>query len=350
MTVLLFSGEKKAIGIEEGKAYRDALEKIIWGGAITDIYSATPKIDPAVFKRGLSAFLPDEAERIEAICRGAVLDPADLLPIWSRELGVTFSLFPPATALIAALGYNRFTEGVPALGVNIDLPVFLLPFLVERRYHPRGLYYHVELSLITMAGALAGINDHGVGAALSLKPFENDGSGPMPLSLIIREVLRHCRDCRGALRLIESMPRGASGTIVIADAYSIMVIEVTPKSLEAREIKSGFHVATGHFLLPTMMGHDLPHDTNWPPTAPSELIGKRVYEVSERRMNRTWEMIEERKVWDSQGLGDLLLDRDREIRLSSGFYKTSASALMIPAKKTLFHCTGRKDKFTRIFL
>ncbi len=350
MTVLLFSGEKKTIAIDEGKAYRDALEKIIWGGAITDVYSATPNIDPAVFRRGLSSFLPDEEERIEGICRGAVLDPADLLPIWSREMGVTFSLVPPATALIAALACDRFAEGVCALGVNIDIPVFLVPFLVARRYHPKGLYFHVELSLITMAGALAGINDHGLGAALCLKPFEGDGRGSIPLSLIVREVLRRCRDVRGALRLIESMSRGASGTIVVADAYSVMVVEVTPNSLEAREIKSGFHVAPGHFLLPAMMGRDIPHETTWPPTAPSELIGKRVYEVSELRLDNAWEMIEPKKVWDSQGLGNLLLDREREVRISSGFYKTSASVVMIPAKKTLFHCTGKKDKFTRIFL
>ncbi len=350
MTVLSFSGEKGKIGIEEGRAYRDALERIIWGGAIPDIYSATPRIDPAVFRRDISALLPDEAVRIGAICRGAVLDPADLMPIWSRELGASFSLFPPVTALIAALAYDRFTEGVPALGVNIDIPVFLVPFLVIRKYQTEGSYSHVELSLITAAGALAGVNDQGLGAALCLKPFEADGSGTIPLSLIVREVLRHCRDTHGASRIIESMPRGASGTIVVADAYSIIVIELTPNTLEAREIKNGFHVASGHFLLPTMMGRDLPHLTIWPDTAPSELIGKRIYEMSERRLDRAWEMLDSRKGWDSQSLGDVLLDRDKEIRISSGFYKTSASALIIPAKKTLFHSTGKKDKFTRIFL
>jgi len=350
MTVLLFSGEKATIGVDEGKAYRDALEKIIWGGAITDIYSSTPKVDPAVFRRAIADALPEQGKRIEAICRGAGLDSSDLVSIWSRELGVTFSLFPPATGLIIALAYDRFSEGVPALGINIDIPVFLLPFIVARRFHPRGSYYHIELSLITMAGALAGINDHGLGAALCLKPFEGDGSGTIPLSLIIREVLHRCKDARGALRLIESIGRGASGTIVIVDTYSIIIVEVTPKSLEAHEIRSGFHVAPGHFLLPTMMGRDLPHETTWPLTAPSELIGRRVYETSEQRLDRAWETIDSRKGWDSQSLGDVLLDREKEICVSSGFYKTSASALIIPAKKTLFHCTGRKEKFTRIFL
>jgi hypothetical protein len=350
MTVLLFSGEKKAIGLEEGKAYRDAFEKIIWGGAIPDIYSSTPKIDPAVFRRDVSTIFPEEGQRIEAICRGAVLDPADLMPIWAQELGASFSLFPPVTSLIIALSYDRFVEGVPAIGVNIDIPIFLLPFFVARRYHPKGSYFHVELSLVTMAGALAGINDHGLGVALSLKPFEGDGNGTVPLSLVVRQILSRCRDTRGAFRVIESIPRGASGTIVVADAYSIMVVELTPNALEASEIKTGLHVAPGHFLLPTMMGRDLPHLTRWPASAPSELIGKRVYEMSEQRLDRANRMLDAKRVWDSQSLGDLLLDRDREIRISSGFYKTSASAVMIPAKKTLFHNTGKKDKFTRIFL
>jgi hypothetical protein len=350
MNVLSFSGEKKAVGAEEGRAYRDSLEKIIWGGAIPDIYSSNPRVDPAAFKRDISARLPDEGERIEAICRGAVLDPADLMPIWSTELGVTYSLFPPVTALIAALAYDRFADGMPAVAVNIDVPVFLLPFLMVRKYHPAGSFGHVDISLVTMVGALAGVNDQGLGAALSLKPFEGDGSGTMPLSLVVREVLRRAKDTRGAFRIIESMPRGASGTVVVADAYSVIVVELTPRALEAREVTSGFHVAPGHFLLPSMMGRDLPHQTTWPDTAPSELIGKRVYETSERRIDRTCETLDSLKTWDSQSLGNVLLDREKEIRISSGFYKTSASALIIPAKKTLFFVTGKKDKFTRIFL
>ncbi len=350
MTVLSFAGEKKTIGQEEGKAYRDVLERIIWGGAIPDIYSSNPTTDPVAFQRAIASLLPDEGERIEAICRGAVLDPTDLMSIWSRELGASFSLVPPVTSLIVALSYDQFSEGVPALGVNIDAPIFLLPFFVSRKYHPRGSYFFVDLSLITMAGTLAGINDQGLGAALSLKPFEADGWGIMPLSLIVREVLRHCRDTRGALRLIGSMPRGSSGTIVVADAYSVVIVELTPNALEAREVRSGFSVVSSHFLLPTMMGRDLPHLTQWPATAPSELIGKRVYEMSERRVDRAWATIDSRKGWDSQSLGELLLDREQEIRVSSGFYKTSASVLMIPAKKTLFHSSVKKDKFTRIFL
>ncbi len=350
MNVFTFSGDKKALGAEEGRTYRDSFEKVIWGAAIPDIYSSAPRVDPASFKRDIAARLPDEGERIEAICRGAVLDPADLMPIWSTELGVTHCLFPPATALIAALAYDRFADGVPAVGVNIDVPVFLLPFLMVRKYQPAGSFGHVELSLVTVAGALAGVNDQGLGAALSIKPFEGDGSGTMPLSLIVREVLRRSRDTRGAFRIIESMPRGASGTITVADAYSVIVVELTPRAIEAHEVTGGFHVAPGHFLLPSMMGRDLPHLTTWPDTAPSELIGRRVYETSERRLDRTWETLDSKKTWDSGSLGEVLLDREKEIRISSGFYKTSASALIIPAKKTLFFNTGKKDKFTRIFL
>jgi hypothetical protein len=350
MTVLSFTGDKKTIGIEEGKSYRDLFERVIWGGAIPDIYSSNPVTNPAVFRKAVASLLPDEDERIEGICRGAVLEPTDLMAIWSRELGPSFSLVPPVTALIAALAYDRFTDGVPAVGVNIDAPIFLLPFFVIRKYQPAGSYSCIELSLITMAGTLAGINDRGLGAALSLKPFEADGTGIIPLSLIVREVLRRCKDVRGALKLIGAIPRGASGAIVVADTYSVMVVELTPGAQEAHEIRNGASIASSHFLLPTMMGRDLPHLKTWPATAPSELIGKRVYEASERRVDRTWEIIDSRKSWDSQSFGDVLLDRDNEIRISSGFYKTSASVLMIPGKKTLFHSTARKDKFTRIFL
>jgi len=98
-----------------------------------------------------------------------------------------------------------------------------------------------------------------------------------------------------------------------------------------------------------MMGRDIPHETAWPPTAPSELIGKRVYEVSERRLDNAWGMIEPKKVWTprvgrpaagSGARGSDLLRVLQDLCL----------VVMIPAKKTLFQCTGKKDKFTRIFL
>ncbi len=350
MITLTFEGDARTIGIEEGRAYRDSLERIIWGGAIPDIPSEGAKVDPELFKRALASALPHEWGRIEAICRGAVLDPTGLLSIYARELGVAFHFSPPTTALIAALSHDRFEGGSPAVGVNIDTPIFLSPFITTRKYHPRSGFSRIEVSLISTAGALAGLNDQGLAAALSLKPYEGTKGGFLPLSLIVREVLVKCKDAKAGLRLIGSLARGASGTIVLTDIYSIVVAEMTPTSLEAREFKNNFHIHTAHFLLPTMMPLDLPHRTTYPEASPSELIGKRVYEQSEKRLDRAFELIDARKQWDAGGLGEVLSDRESEICLSSGFYKTCISLLLLPAQKTVFVSTAKKEKFTRIFL
>jgi hypothetical protein len=350
MTTLTFEGDARTIGIEEGRAYRDCLERIIWGGAIPGILSEGEKVDPGLFGRALASALPNEWGRIEAICGGAVLNPPDLLSIYARELGVTFRLSPPTTALIAALSHDRYEGGIPAVGVNIDAPIFLSPFITTRKFYPRAGFSRIEVSLISMAGTLSGLNDQGLAAALSLKPYEGGKGGFLPLSLIVREVLRKCRDAKAALRLIGSFVPGASGTIVLADSYSIMIVEMTPTSLEAREFKSGSLVHTAHFLLPTMMPLDLPHRTTYPQSSPSELIGKRLYEQSEKRLDRAFELIEGRKQWDAGGLGEVLSDCDSEVCLSSGFYKTCVSLVLLPAQKTVFVSAQKKGKFTRIFL
>jgi hypothetical protein len=178
MISLALSGDNRDIGIEEGKECRDALERIIWGGAIPDVWSANPKMKPQAFRRALSSAAPEEDRHIEAICKGAVLDPRDLLSIYTGEVGVTFGYYPPATSLIAAVSPERFAGGDLSVGVNVDVPVFLGPFVVARSYRPTDSYARVEISLVTLAGALFGVNERGVAAALSLKPFEGDGKAP----------------------------------------------------------------------------------------------------------------------------------------------------------------------------
>jgi hypothetical protein len=348
MISLALSGDNPGIGIEEGKECRDALERIIWGGAIPDVWSANPKTSPQAFRRALSSAAPEEDRHIEAICRGAVLDPRDLFPIYAGEVGVTFGFCPPVTSLIAAVSPGRFEGGDLCVGVNVDVPIFLGPFVVARTYRPTDSYARVEVSLITVAGALFGINERGLAAALSLKPFEGDGGGLVPLSLSIRQALKSCKDAKGAVKLIGSFPRGASGTIVLADPSSIVVVELTPRTVSAMEVTKGLFVSSGYFLLPDMMSLDLPHLTVYPETAPSELIGKRVYETSEKRVDRAFDLIDSHERWDTMRFAGVLSNREDDVCLSSGFYKTAVSAVMVPAEKALFMTTARKGRLDKM--
>jgi hypothetical protein len=99
-----------------------------------------------------------------------------------------------------------------------------------------------------------------------------------------------------------------------------------------------------------MMSLDLPHLTVYPETAPSELIGKRVYETSEKRVDRTFDLIDSHEGWDPVRFAEVLGNREDDVCLSSGFYKTAASAVIIPSEKALFMTTAKKRKLARMSL
>ena len=172
---------------------------------------------------------------------------------------------------------------------------------------------------------------------MSLKPFERDGAGYLPLSVVIREALKRCKDVSGAVRLISELPRGASGIISIADLKNIVAVEVTPKRCEVRETKRGeFFASAQHFLGSGMMAKDIEHDEVYPDFSSPELSGKRIYSESERRVSAAYDLLKNKKIRDAHSLPKVLLSEKEGIYLSQGYYRTAISAVLTPKRKSIY--------------
>ncbi len=350
MFTLSLKGDTKTRGFEEGKRLKETLEKLIWKeGPIREIVSESA-IKPARIKKGIQSYLPDEFEWIEAVGNGAFVDNEELYRLFAMELGRNFRLTPPVTALILCLPFDDRDKDLPSIGVNLDAPNFLHPLLILREVQPLSGPSRIEVSFITSAGVFFGINESGLSLALSLKPFEGDGAGYIPISLTIREALKRCKDATSAVRLISELPRGASGIISIADTKNSVVMEITPKSYAVRETKKGeFFVSAQHFLGSEMMAKDIPHDEIYSDFFPPELSGKRIFSESERRMKAAYDLLKNKKGKDAHSLPKILPSEKEGIYLSHGYYKTAISAVLTPKQKSIYLKNSKSENGYKLY-
>ncbi len=347
MITISLEGNVETRGLKEGEATKNILEKIIWGNALTQINRSNGQAFHKKMNTAYSESLKNEHLRIHAFSRGAVLEPEELFQIYSMELGEVFRFSPPATSLLIGLSYNHFDEGFPILCINLDAPFYLHPFITFKKIYLDEEYSRLEFSFITSPGAFFGINEAGLSAALGLKPFEGDGGGFVPLSTTVSEVLKKCNTVDSAVKLINDIPRGASGTIALADSNEIVVVELTPKSSAVRGERDGVIVQTEHFLSERLMGVDLPHLQTHPETSPPELFDKRIYDMSERRFEQAAEIAKSKVRWDVGGITDAISSEEGLLYLTEGYYKTSISALMIPGQKVIYLKASKKGAFIR---
>lgn len=349
MFTLSLKGDTKTRGVEEGKRLRETLEKVIWGGSLRGLVSENT-FKSARLKKGVNTHLPDEYEWIEAVGSGALVDQEELYQLYAMELGQNFRLTPPITALVLCLPSDDRDIGPPSIGVNLDAPYFLHPLIILREVHPAFGLSRIEVSFITSAGVFLGINESGLSLALSLKPFERDGAGYLPTSLVIREALKRCKDTTSAVRLISESPRGTSGIISLVDTKNSLVMEVTPKSYAIREIKKGgFFASAQHFLGSKMMAKDIPHDKIHPNSSPPELSGKRIYSDSERRIKAAYDLFKNKKSRDTQTLPKILLSEKEGIYLSHGYYKTVISAVLTPKRKSIYLKNSKSEDGYKLY-
>jgi hypothetical protein len=350
MITISLEGNTEAMGLQEGNATKDILERIIWGNLLRQIDLSENRIFSSEMEKAYGEHLKGERSRIEALSQGAFLEPEELYRIYSMELGEVFRLSPPVTSLLIGLSYEKYEGGFPALCVNLDAPFYLHPLMTFKKIYADKEYSRFEFSLITSSGAFFGINEAGLAAGLGLKPFEGEGRGSVPLSAAVSEVLKKCKEVDSAIKLIVETPRGASGMIALADPNKIAVVELTPDSYAVRGERDGFIVSTQHFLSDSLMSKDLPHDEIHLDTSPPELFEKRIYDLSERRFEEAAGAIKEKVRWKTGGLTGVLSSVGSLLYLTEGYYKTSISAVMIPGKKNIYLKEGKRDPYMSHFL
>ena len=340
MKHISLTGDSKSMGRTLGGAYKDTMERIIWGEALSGIPDTGRTALSQNMLRHIRSDFPDDYSFIEALADGAILDVTRFPTMFSLELGRVFGPVPPATSLMVCLPrYNgdRTDNSTPALGVILDTPPALHPMAFVITGRPdKGLAW-IELGFVPFAGSFFGINEKGLALALGLKPFEGNGEGVLPLSLSIRRALSRCSNVNDAVLLLMETARGSSGFVGCADTNTAMILEFTPDAAERRTTDGTFPIfATQHFLAPGMMSRDIPHDETYPYNAPETLRYKRIYETSERRFNAAHKIMTGKPLLTGRDLTDILIEKKSELAINGPYYHTVCSAVLIPRRASMF--------------
>jgi len=336
-------GDPASAGRALGSAYKDTLERIIWGEALAGLAGTGSGAPSRRMLRLIQADFPDEYAYIEALADGAILDVTRFFDMYSLELGWTFGPVPPVISFMTALPRadgDRTDTGTPALGVIIDAPPPLFPMasLITRR--PQRGYAWIELGFVPFSGAFLGINERGLALALGLKPTEGDGEGVMPVSLSVRRALSDCSNVRDAASLLTETPRGASGFVSMADTLAALILEFTPDAAQLRTPQEAAPIFTAqHFLAPGMMGRDIPHAETYPDDAPEGLRYRRIYESSERRFDAAHTALSVTHPLTGRDLTDLLADTGTGLTTDGPHYQTLAGAVLLPRRASIFLST-----------
>jgi|GEM_PF-1811704 len=352
MRHITLAGDFESTNRTLGVAYKDTLERIIWGEALSGLPSRKNRALLRIMERRFHADFSDEYARIQALGEGAILDETRLLEMFSLELGCSFGLMPPIRTLTMGLPRHNgdpTDNSTPALGVVLDAlpPLHPMASLITRRHDDE--FSRIELGFVPFFGPFLGINDRGLALALSLKPTEVGGEGIVPVSLATGRALDRCSNVHDAAALLMETHRGASGIIALADKDATLVVEFTPAAAEIRTPEEEAPIiAAQHFLSPGMMSRDIPHDETYPADAPETLRYTRIFEPSERRFTAAHTCMAGKSGFTGRDLTDLLADADSGLTTDGPLYRTLACAVLLPRRTSLFLSTEENTgTFTR---
>jgi len=181
-------------------------------------------------------------EEIDAIARGASVDPHDLRAVNAR------------TEILAGAAECSVIGAGGLLAQNWD-------------WHPdlsqSTVVWIVEsgdrwLATVTEAGMLAkiGLNQAGLGVCLNiLRSSEDGGVTGTPIHHLLRDVLATCTTVDEAVGLLTGATVSASSAVTVATPGSVAHVELSPGG--ANVIRGAVGAHTNHFLEPPRAGTDV---------------------------------------------------------------------------------------------
>jgi hypothetical protein len=233
---------------------------------------------------------PETSERLHGIARGAQLSlPAAALlnvlePVLSSVGGCTAC--PGACSTVAVLG-RRSALGETLIGRNFDYLPLVQPFYILRDNRPRGGFRYLDFTLAPLAGAVDGLNEHGLSISYDYAFATDVPAGPAaPLSMILAEALARCRDVAEAVAWIVERPRWGGGLLMLADAagdVASLELSSTRSAVRRAAPAEGVLFHTNAFTTPHMEAVQVPRAAVYTERAPAPLRGRRLHLSSERR-------------------------------------------------------------------
>lgn len=239
-----------------------------------------------------------------------------------------------------AFGALHTEDGVEKIAYNHDFPLAFAPYLFLRHSSPARGYKSLAIAYQPILGAIAGINETGLGISLnhayisklSLKPA-------IPNTMLVQECLTHCRDAQEALNLIDmtSVPNGALITLIDTKGMRLAV-ELSPKEKATRSAGKKILHTFNYAQSRSIKVYQVP-DEAW---GKMQLKGRKIHAHSFHREKRYLDIVDEKKKYADDAIHKLMSDHaysdgayDTICRHDAKVVDTILSAILSPGQKSI---------------
>ena len=243
---------------------------------------------------------PSSLDRLEGLAEGAGLGLDSLALMNSLEpllssIADSTAVSPPLGGCFAVgVTGDRSAGGEPVIARNFDYLPLIQPFYTVRDSRPFDRARSLEFTVAPLAGAIDGINEHGLAITYNYAFATDVPQAAPPLSMRIAEALGTCRTVNEAAELFSSRPRWGTGMLMLADTTGdVASLELSHTRAQLRRVEPGrdlvFH--SNQYSTDTLRQVEVPGDAIYSDDAPTPLRGCSVLDSSRRRDARFSDLV-----------------------------------------------------------
>jgi predicted choloylglycine hydrolase len=322
-----FSGSHYEIGVQQGEAIRGLLNKLMHVLPELDAFKRMkPRLIPTslflsfakrraadLLEEDIFQIYPRQGERMRGMSKGCGMDLPMLMLLQSMEMligKITEANYRLEACTSLGFEAERTTVGEPIVAKNFDYLNELAPFHLACRTRPSGRFVTMGCTMAPLPGMLDGMNEHGLTVTYNLGYTTDEPEVHAPLSMALQEMLETCRTTGEAVEFITKARQGGhDALLMITDSEGdVRAVELTPRRSSTRRPSGGLIVNTNHYHTEELQRHEIPRDAIWDGDVHDLLIGRRIFESTERRLMRAEELLEGVERIDEEGIKGILRD------------------------------------------
>ncbi|RIK80823.1 MAG: hypothetical protein DCC68_10245 [Planctomycetota bacterium] len=323
--LFLRSAQRRARAALEAAVHRDAPESAARLAGIAA--GSRMRLDALYLLNGLEAFMCSlsgnlaQAARMEAAASVA-----------------------SACSAVAVRGC-RTRDGNTIVARNFDYLPLVQPFYILRQCRPDNGFRSIEFTAAPLAGAIDGINEHGLCIAYNYAYAMDPGLAAATISMAISAALAHCATVDEAATLIANHRRNGAGLLMLADAEGdIASVELSSNHTAIRRASAGEDVLchSNSYATAAMQQIEAPPNAYYSQRVPKPLRGRRVLESSDRRDDRFAELLAQTGQFDADNLQTLMSDHGPHNQPSactpcmhSDYWNTTACVQFYPKERRM---------------
>jgi predicted choloylglycine hydrolase len=352
----VFSGTHYDMGIQQGKANRELLHRILeQAPKLEAVKDMKPKMLPTtlflslakrravqLLENDIAEYYPEQAKRLRGISEGAGTGIGWAYFTQAMEFLPSFGPSDYKLQACTAMGFspNRSRTHETIVAKNFDYPNEFATFQLTCESKPAKRYKTLGCTMAPLAGMLDGMNEHGLTVTYNLAFTTDTPENHAPLSMALQEMLETCKTTEEAVKFITEAKRGGhDALLLIADSEGTMkTVEISSNHAETREPINGQIINTNHYQTVIMQKYEIPHNA----MVVVRGNGFRLHESSEHRLARAQELLQGTSEVNEDIMVRILRDHGKEKRPSDlticrhhQISSTLRSVLFYPDRKTV---------------